>query len=480
MKILDIGTRRMKLKARLLMRGDRQPEDSWEELYAPVAGMEVMKSIIIEGFVRGMKVKQFDIKTAFLNADIDVQNLYMKTPPGYPEYDEEGNEYVWWIRKSIYGSKQAARLWYLEVSKTLMDAGYKQSVKEPCVFYKVVDGKLIVIGLWVDDMVAAADEEEMIDEVATVLKKKYKLHELGDVRYILGIEVIRTSSKLVLSQESYLKDVLKFYDMNNYSLTIPFHPRLDLSSDGPEPNLSINIRQAIGKLSWLANGTRPDIAYAVNLISSYQDKAKKVHVKAVKQLLQYLVGSQSRCMEYRIDQKETPIFACSDATLGGDEGRASRTGYCIFRGGAAMLWKTRVQGTKADNTAETEYYAGSNCLKKLLWLNEFFGEIGWKLKLPILIQVDNTAVVQLAYNKGNRSKLAHIEIKWEILKQKVSEGIVRLEHVRSDCNPADALTKPLEGDRFLQHRNTMMGRAKNEQYSLSKSWQKVDAEPLGS
>jgi len=242
-------------------------------------------------------------------------------------------------------------------------------------------------------------------------------------------------------------------------------PHVDLSVPGPKTDFPM--RKAIGQLAWLAHSTRPDIATAVSKLAQWQEEATQTHVDCVFQILSYLKLTIETGLTYYKDNQE-PYFAVCDASLGKEKANRSRTGYAIFRGGAAVLYATRVQRNVSTSIAGAEFMSASECTKRLMWLHETFSVMGWDIPTPIKLQCDNVAAIYLSKGQGDLKLTGHIALHDSFVRQQAELGFVKMEHVPTNDNPSDHLTKVLDGHKFYSHAETLMGKPENPQFSLSR------------
>ena len=182
------------------------------------------------------------------------------------------------LQRSLYGLKQSGRMWYNRLSDYLIKEGYQNDNICPCVFIKSSTNGFVVIAVYVDDLNLVGTPDE-IARAASYLRKEFEMKDLGKTKFCLGIQIEHLSTGIFIHQSTYTEKMLKRFNMDKaYPLSTPMVVRtLDVQKDpfrppdegetilGPEtPYLS-----AIGTLMYLANNTRPDIAFAVNLLARY-------------------------------------------------------------------------------------------------------------------------------------------------------------------------------------------------------------------
>ena len=139
-----------------------------------------------------LELHQMDVKTAFLNGDLD-ENVHMAQPKGFVM---KGKECMGCRqKKSIYGLKQASREWYLKFDGTIRKFGFKENMKDNCVYTKFKNGKFIFLILYVDDILLASSVVNLLLETKKFLSSNFDMKDLGKVSFVLGIEIHRDRKK---------------------------------------------------------------------------------------------------------------------------------------------------------------------------------------------------------------------------------------------------------------------------------------------
>ncbi|GAA0165489.1 transmembrane signal receptor [Lithospermum erythrorhizon] len=213
------------------------------------------------------KDRQLDIKNAFLNGALS-KTVYMKQPPGFVNSDYPSH--VCLLQKYLYGLKQAPRTWFISISTVLLDVGFVQSTAIHSLFTYLHDGHTLYFLLYIDDMIFTGSSQHLLNDFIHKLNQHFALTDLGELHYFLGIEVIRSSAGLILSQRKYAADLLHKYHMENTKAVST--PSSLKSSTLPNASTIMTApheyRSLVGALQYLFI-TRPDITYAVNSASQF-------------------------------------------------------------------------------------------------------------------------------------------------------------------------------------------------------------------
>ncbi|RDY07827.1 hypothetical protein CR513_08008, partial [Mucuna pruriens] len=161
-----------------------------------------------------LELHQMDVKTAFLNGDID-ETIYMMQPENF--VSNESKSIVCKLKKSIYGLKQTSHQWYHKFHQVITLYGFEVNVVDDCVYHKFSGSKYIFLVLYVDDILLASSDTGLLHETKRFLTKDFEMKDLGEASFVLGIQILRDRSHgiLRLSQENYISKVLKRFDMKD-------------------------------------------------------------------------------------------------------------------------------------------------------------------------------------------------------------------------------------------------------------------------
>lgn len=134
-----------------------------------------------------------------------------------PECDNDDTDKVCLLRKSIYGLKQASRVWNLKLRGVLISAGFKSSHMDPCIFSKIESKNMIFIAIYVDDVLYFTNSDEMKKNLHHILTSNFKMKDMGDAECCVGLNITRDKSKgiIFLDQRKYIEEVLERFNMTN-------------------------------------------------------------------------------------------------------------------------------------------------------------------------------------------------------------------------------------------------------------------------
>ena len=263
-------------KARLVAKGYTQKYGvDYEETFAPVAKMNTIRMLISCAANLGWELHQLDVKNAFLHGNLQ-EEIYMHIPPGFNTTQTEGKALR--LYRSLYGLKQSPRAWFDRFRKVMIQLGYKQSNGDHTLFYKRNAGKLTILIVYVDDIVITGDDDMGIYNLKKWLTKEFEVKDLGQLRYFLGIEVSRSAKGIYLSQRKYVLDLLAETGMLGCRpASTPIEQNHKLSSNLGKAVNREQYQRLVGRLIYLSH-TRPDIAFAVSVVSRFMQERKSTRL----------------------------------------------------------------------------------------------------------------------------------------------------------------------------------------------------------
>jgi hypothetical protein len=239
-----------------------------------------------------LELYQIDIRIAFLNGELN-EEIYMDQPLGFKTKGQERK--VCKLKRSIYGLKQASRQWNVKFHQAILKDGFIMMEEDHCVYLKRSNNSFIILSLYVDDILTAGNNKEMIDTTKKWFLSNFEMKDMGEANYVFGVKIIRDRAKwlLGLTQETYIKKMLERYHMQDIKpMDTLVDKSLSLSSDiypktleEKEKMSRVPYASAVNSLMYAMMCTRSDICYAVGLVSRYQSNPGQKHWMTVKRIL---------------------------------------------------------------------------------------------------------------------------------------------------------------------------------------------------
>jgi hypothetical protein len=452
-------------KARFCAKGYSQEQGiDYNETFAPVVKYKSLRIILALVAIKDYELTQMDVNTAFLNAQIKEQ-VYMKQPEGY---EKGGANMVCKLIKTLYGTKQAPHEWNEHLNSFILSLEFNRCSSDTCVYVKSSrTGNAMIVSVFVDDIISAyatQDQQEWYEYKANFMNK-YKMKDLGNCEWILGMRIQRDRKLKTLSidQELYINKVLKQFKMENCKSAITPEEVTKLLSNQQDHQIDIKTYQSlVGALMYAAISTRPDITHAVNMISRYLSNPGSTHLIAGKRILRYLKDTTKLGLLYKgLDNNNNniniEIKAYTDADWAGDlDERKSTTGYIIMINNCIVSWVSQKQKTVALSTAEAEYMAISAGVQEIKWIRQLLEELSFKQQQPSILISDNQAAIAISENDVHHHRTKHIDIRHHFIRDSIKQKEIQVKWIQSEQQLADVLTKGLAKNKFIQLRNQII------------------------
>ncbi|KFD46771.1 hypothetical protein M513_12352 [Trichuris suis] len=440
-------------KARLLAKGcSQKPGIDYEDTFAPTLGHASLRLLLSLAVQNDLEIIQMDVVTAFLNPKLK-EEIHMELPEGvtkcqYPTYCR--------LMKSIYAFKQSSRAWYDMLDGTLQKFGMKRLKSEPCVYYRRIVEKMLIVGVYVDDSLILSNDQQATTDLKEALHKQFEMKDLGKAHWCLGIRINQDKKvgTLSIDQARYIDQILETFGMVDCKVAkTPLDLNLLLSKEmSPKTEeertemKNVPYREAVGSLLYLSQANRADKCHAVGVVSRYSNNPGKAHWIAVKRIMRYLKGTRNMKLVYK--RAERSLTAYCDADWANDkDDRRSTTGFFVCLSGTAVSWSSKKQRTVALSTAEAEYMAPSHAMQEITWLQSLCTEMSiYTEKCRLLC--DNSAATSISQGQERSSRTKHTDIRHHFVRENVQAGDVLIEHVATENNAADMLTKVVTAARL--------------------------------
>uniref|UniRef100_A0A1X7VWA0 Reverse transcriptase Ty1/copia-type domain-containing protein n=1 Tax=Amphimedon queenslandica TaxID=400682 RepID=A0A1X7VWA0_AMPQE len=281
--------------------------------------------------------------------------------------------------------------------------GFCQTKSDPCIYVSKT-GEPFTITIYVDDILFASKTDERLDDVKRKLASKFKIKDLGELRYFLGVKVVQNTEKqtIWLGQPSYTKQLLEEFSMSDAKATkTPVNP--------------------------------------VSSVARYTAKQTSEHWKAVKHIIRYLVGTVDFGLLY--SRTSSICMGYSDSNWGGDLDDREPTSVCVFPiGGGPVSWQSQKQSCVALSTSEAEYIALTSAAQEAIWLRHLLSEVEQEEEKTIVIYEDNQSTICLSKNPQFHGRSKHIVIKYHFIRDQVKDGTVELKYCKTEEMLADVFT----------------------------------------
>jgi hypothetical protein len=281
------------------------------------------------------------------------------------------------------------------------------------------------------------------------MQEEFEMSMLGELSFLLGLQVNQIENGIFISQTKYIKKILKKFQMEDskpMSTLMVTRCKLSLEYDSPKVDQTM-YRSMVGIFLY-STVTRPDIMQVVELVGIFQSAPKETHLKEVKIIFIYLQGTLELGLWYP-KYKDFNLTAYTDADwVSSIDDRKSTSGGVFFLGKSRVAWSSKKQTSTSLSTAEEEYIDVAACCTQVLWMKQTLEVLQIKYNNPININCDNTSVVSISKNSFIYSKTKHILIKYHFLRDQVTQKIVKIVYVDTKEQIAYIFTKPFHRSTF--------------------------------
>jgi len=434
-----------KYKARLVAKGYAQKEEEdFFDTYSPVARLTTIRVLLSLAASHGLLVHQMDVKTAFLNGELN-EEIYMQQPDGFVIEGQEGK--VCKLLKSLYGLRQAPKQWHEKFNTTLTSVGFVVNEADKCVYYRHGGGEGVILCLYVDDILIFGTNLKVIEEVKSFLSQNFEMKDLGVADVILNIKLLRDDEGgITLLQSHYVDKILSRFGYSDCKICqTPYDPSVLIRKFKGTAIDQLRFSQIIGSLMYLASATRPDIAFAVSKLSRFVANPGDVHWRAVERIMRYLKGTVNHGLHYTGFPSVLEGYSDANWISDADEMKAT-TGYMFTLGGGAVSWKSCKQTILTRSTMEAELTALDTSGVEAEFLRDLLMDLPVVEKpVPaILMNCDNqTVIVKVKSSKDNMKSNKHIRMRLKSVRRLRNSGVIALDYIQTAKNLADPFTKGL-------------------------------------
>jgi len=310
--------------------------------------------------------------------------------------------------------------------------------------------------VYVDDLIVAGKSLAGVKAVKLAVSETFDVHDMAEVKNSIGIKVTRDrkARTITLGNPGLTAALLEAFGMEMATPNkTPMASGVKLAKTGKDLLPEGNRYAALaGSLLYLSTMTRPDISFAVGVMSRFMSFSEQAQLRAAMGVLRYLCGTTRLKVMYGSSK---PLQGYVDADWAGDvDGRRSTTGFIFTVNGGPVAWASKRQSAMATSTAEAEYVAAAMATKEALWLGKLLGVLG----------VDGQAVPMGEYNQPclalinnpeatGRTKL--VDVVYHMVREYQTREEVAFYFLPSAEMPADGHTKPLPSPAFTAFRDAI-------------------------
>jgi hypothetical protein len=341
---------------------------------SPATRLTTIRVLLSLAASHGLLVYQIDIKTAFLNGELD-EEIYMEQPDGFIRQGQERK--VCKLLKSLYGLKQAPKQCHEKFERTLTYVGFVVNEADKCVYYRHGGGEGFVLCLYVNGILIFGTSLKVIEEIKTFLSQCFEMNDLGEADIILNIKLLRDENNgITLVQSHYVDKVLSrlgYADCK--SSPTPYDPSVLLRKNQKDTRDQLIYSQIIGSLMYLACAMRLDILFSVSKLSRFVANLGGDHWHALERVMRYLKGTMSYAIHYTGYPRVLEGYSNSNWISDDADEIKATSGYVFTLGGGAVSWKSCKQTILPRSTMEAELTTLDTATVEAEWLRELLTDL---------------------------------------------------------------------------------------------------------
>lgn len=452
-----------KFKYRFCANGSRQVQGKdFNQAYAPVIDPVLFRWLLCVAAAMAMQTRQFDFSGAFLNSVLPKGRIiYIKPHPFY-RLKKKGN--LLRLKKSLYGNRDSARLWFENMSNKFIELGWHRNKHEPCLFYKRYgkdNSRLAIIVVHVDDGAAAASDASIIENDLKAMRQFYKL-EHDELNWYLGMRICKGKGWMGIQADTYIAEMAKRFGLvGSRKVHSPSDPCQVLTKSYETKGDQQIYMQMVGCLIYVSTACRADVSQTASTLSQYLRDPGQIHVKAAKRAIAYLYHTRSKGLVYKEDKSRSQnemewiskfdlhgYFDADFATC--RDSRRSRSGVLLFMFNGLIAWKSVRQSIVALSSFESETIAASLATRMLLAVRNTLSELFGRMKASTLRGDNKPCIDSIHSNNYSSQRSKHIDIRFKHMHESVINRTCVYIHVSSGDNLADMLTKSQSTKTFLR------------------------------
>lgn len=258
-----------------------------------------------------------------------------------------------------------------------------------------------------------------------------------------------------LKQSGYARKLLEKAGMLDCNPTkLPMDPKEHIANDeGGKSVDATHFKSIVGGLRYLVH-TRPNIAYAVGIVSRYMERPTTMHLNAIKRIFRYIQGTQEYGLVYTESGGNNILSGYSDSDLAGNtDDRKSTGGMAFYLNESLVTWVSQKQRCVALSSCEAEFMAATAATCQEIWLRNVLKQVTDEQIGPVTIFIDNKSAIDLAKNPVFHGRSKHIDIRYHFIRECVERGEIVVKHVAGEEQRADCLNKLLPTVKFERMRN---------------------------
>jgi hypothetical protein len=264
---------------------------------------------------------------------------------------------------------------------------------------------LLIVLVYVDDIIFGCNKDSLVKWFSSAMEYEFEMSMIGELSFFLGLQITQRSKGMFISQEKYLREMLKRFQMEDSKhVGTPMVTGCKLSKDDDSLDVDqSSYRSMIGNLLYIRT-SHPDIMHVVGMVGRYQSTPKQSHLLAIKRIFRYLKETMTYGLWYPRNQNfQLTAYSDVDWAKCVDE-RKRTSGGAFFLGDSLVEWPSKKKSSISLSTTEAEYIVVATCCTQVLWMIQTLADLEVKHVSSIPIHCDNTNAITVSKNPVFHSK----------------------------------------------------------------------------
>jgi hypothetical protein len=463
-----------KTKCRICFGGHHYVK-TFTDCFAPTVNFCSVLIMLCLAAMFGWHLGSLDYSQAYLNASID-EECFLRAPEFLREFDQNGIELVWKLKKVIYGHPKGSRLWAECLNNKLKELGFKQFMTDQCVYGKWINWDLkalndkshfVFVLVHSDDVIIISNKKNVMIKEKEQLLKAFEGVDQGDLKSFCGVEIEISDTQITLSMKYYWKKVMKRFGISNEKADRPIKTKIT-KSDCPKVTNEKTKRtylQIIGSIIFGYTHCRLDLAFPVGMFTRVMHSPSENHLKQLIDFLKYLNATMEWGLNFFRDYSmkygmKFVFFAYCDSSHGDDLDSFRSTGGWFF-------FLRKGQGCISSKSGQTQDVALSSTEAETIWacsasmqgafIKQFLEELQIFGEITFELMEDSQPAINAQRKNVSQSRFRHIKIKYHYIRQIISEGWCKLIKISTKDQVADLATKILPKETVEYFSNILLG-----------------------
>jgi hypothetical protein len=476
MKKKSNGTYRARINCRGYEQVDGEHYDK-DSVASPTVNIVTVRIMLVLMLMMRGYAHLMDVNGAFLlgsweNDPItdEERKVYMYVPEGFKPYFPTG-EWILLLLKTIYGTKQAAKRFWLFLLGIFKTLAFKYNRADPCLYYHWGENGLVMWASWVDDCLGIGIKSEVL-RTKNLIAGKLKCDDLGAMMEYVGckIDIDWSVPSCKFTQPVLIQSFRDEFQAEAKGHTTPAIPGSTLQQTTEETTLEVDettkYRSGTGKLLHVMRWSRPDVLNATREVSQFMGRANQAHLQAMQRVLEYCVGTPERGLvlaptgQWDGKDKNYPFIIrgrCDSEHAKCKETRRSVGGHAVYLNDAPVVIVCRKQRIVTLSVGEAELVQATEAAQDMLYVYRELTDMGLTVETPMIEEIDNSGAIDISNNWSSTGRTRHMDIRYKFLRELKEANLIRCVWIPTDSNETDIFTKSCQGPLFAKHIKKYVG-----------------------